>query len=715
MRSEPRKPRKPSDLFLNRALGWDSIFPRNVEVDVANLVEALRAAAACAIPVVASELLALPNLCWSAIAAFWVCLVDPGGPLRNRFIAMMSLAVIGAISSAASIWATTAGLWVAVAFGFFWSFFGTLARVYGEAAAKVGLFVHVTFLVSVGNFEGSSVTPSYAALLYFGGATWSILLTLEIWRIRPYQPSRKALSTVYAALSDFSTELGRLSAELSRDSNAWEAMASEHRRRVREAIDLARTTIAIIGRSRPGRSARSDEQLMLLQCADRIFAALIAISDYVEGHSPEWHPQLKYLASGLDEVPLILAGLSSAIRNPTEPLPVSLATRIAVASDHPRSESPDAYPRLIDTLFLYIRAAAATHLPLRQAPARAHEPVQHPRLRDLVWLPIAENFTRESISLRHALRVAVAASVALSLAFCFRIGHGYWLTMTTVLILQPYATMTWSHTIKRIVGSVLGGLFAAALGIVVHTPLSLALVIFPITVLTMIFRTVDYGLYVFFLTPQFVLISALSQPGTGSLALSWMRGMDTILGGVLALAAAKFLWPHRDSDDISSNLAATIVANRAYFLSVVGNGTMSISADTERRRAGIASNNAEATMQRVQSDPANRPLLVEAVMAVVTGARRLTGAITLLSILGCNHRELAAMVSWTNESMEIIERAATEQEPPATLQGYPDPSTTTSASSEAARALIRIRRQIEIIHAALTRLDSRRASASTAS
>jgi uncharacterized membrane protein YccC len=142
---------------------------------------------------------------------------------------------------------------------------------------------------------------------------------------------------------------------------------------------------------------------------------------------------------------------------------------------------------------------------------------------------LAQNLNANSVPLQHSLRLAVAASIALLLAFWLKLGHGYWLTMTTVLILQPYAATTWQLSLQRIVFSVLGGVLAAALGVVFHTPLAIALVIFPITIATMVLRTVDYGLYVLFLTPQFVLISALTEPGDGDLGLSWLRAVNSVL------------------------------------------------------------------------------------------------------------------------------------------------------------------------------------------
>jgi hypothetical protein len=50
-------------------------------------------------------------------------------------------------------------------------------------------------------------------------------------------------------------------------------------------------------------------------------------------------------------------------------------------------------------------------------------------------------------------------------------------------------------------------------GRLLHTPLSIALTAFPLSIATMIFRPIDYVLFVMFLTPQFVLISLAAWRG----------------------------------------------------------------------------------------------------------------------------------------------------------------------------------------------------------
>ena len=717
---------------------WRTLVPRNFDVGVADVIEGLRASVACAVPVFVGEALHYPDLSWAAIAAFWICLADPGGPIRGRFAALVTLATLGAVSCAIAIRATAFSVWVAIFLAFVWTFAGSLVRIYGEAAAKVGQFVLITFLVSIGNFGGRSVEPGVAALLYLAGASWALILTLILWQIHPHGPSRRALAAVYGELAGFAAELVQLCRATRLEGDPWGAMARDHRRRIREALDIARATVASIGRRHLGRSRRADQQLTLLQCADQIFAALIALSDLLEtGQGKPTGPTLHAsLADGLDRMPAFLETLSAAIlagdRSLAPPLHAKLrelgrlAPEAGSAEDLVFAERPPSlalYRHLIETVLLYTSSAAVAATDARQRASLDALPElfrdRRCSLRETLFIPLAQNLNSNSVPLRHALRLAVTASIALLIVFGFELGHGYWLTLTTVVILQPYAATTWQLSLKWIIGSVLGGILAAALGVVFHTPLAISLAIFPISIAAMTFRAIDYGLYVLFLTPQFVLISALAEPGTGDLGLSWLRAVNSILGGILALAAGTLLWPGRELRHIPTELAKSIAANRDYLSRVLDarlhRGRRN-SADAGRRLAGLASNNAEASVQRLLSEPENDPVVLEAAMTIVTSVRRLTGAITVIWLMPGKPAPQQAilgfepLVEWISDTLQEMANAASCKTTPTALGKRPEfPQTAMAQGDHHAHALLaemfaRICRQIEIMDAALARL-----------
>ena len=711
--------------LVSREAACRAVVPSKLDVGLVSLLEGFRAGVACAVPVFVGEIFNYPDLTWAAIAAFWICLADPGGPIRTRFAALATLAILGAVSCAVSIWATALSIWLAIVLGFVWSFAGSLAGIYGEAAAKIGQFVLVTFLVAIGNFEGRTFDPGQAAWLYSAGACWALMFTLILWPIHPHGPSRRALATVYDELARFVTELAQLRSAAKLEGDPWGAMARDRRRRIREALVVARVTIATIGRMHLGKSRRADQLLMLLQYADQIFAALIALSELLErDHGKSSGAAFDAsLTEKLDRIRALLGALSAAILTRDRlPRPLLFDPKLPdpgpLDAGPPRSTTVALYRHLIGTVLHYLSDAAdvAADTTWRPHSGELIEPLSanRGRPREALLALLGQNLTGDSVALHHALRLAVAASIALFITLQFELGHGYWLTMTTVLILQPYAATTWQLSLKRIIGSVLGGILAAALGIVFHTPLAIALVVFPIAVATMIFRTIDYGLYVLFLTPQFVLISALAEPGTGNLDLSWLRAVNSILGGALALAAAVLLWPGKEVRYLPNELAKAIAANRAYLSQVrdaLHQFGQSGTVDSARGVASLASNNAEASVQRLLSEPGNDPVILEAAMTIVTSLRRLTGAITLVWLLPRERTPPQtmpgsdALYEWIDDALQAMANETRCKAVPAALKERPElPQIVTVPEDRSqAEAIARVCRHIEIMHAALKR------------
>jgi hypothetical protein len=138
--------------------------------------------------------------------------------------------------------------------------------------------------------------------------------------------------------------------------------------------------------------------------------------------------------------------------------------------------------------------------------------------------------------------------------------------------------------------------------------------------------------------------------------------------------------------------------------------------DAARRLAGLASNNAEASVERLHSEPGNGPLTLEAAMTIVTSVRRRTGAISVIWLLPRTlaswqaTREFGALLGWIGESLEAAANAANSNVAPAPLKKRPDfaPAVITYEDHDAgallAAQIARICAQIESMHAALAHL-----------
>jgi uncharacterized membrane protein YccC len=225
-----------------------------------------------------------------------------------------------------------------------------------------------------------------------------------------------------------------------------------------------------------------------------------------------------------------------------------------------------------------------------------------------------------SLILRHSLRMAICVSFAYLLTRLMHIPYGYWMTMTVVIIQQPYLATTWTRGLERVIGTVLGGGLAALLGMAFHSQSGLLLLIF--------------------LTPLFVLILDLTHPGERELTLAGVRAMNTVIGGVIALAGVSLIWPASGANRLRLDVAAAIQSNGRFASLALAWPTPSgpsdigrddpSGVDGARRSAGLASNVAEASRQRAALESWWRRSASNDAANVLGLLRRLAGTATTL-------------------------------------------------------------------------------------
>ena len=252
-------------------------------------LDALQAAAISAAPVILAVLAHEPRLGWTAIAAFWACFGDPGGPLRQRAASMLALGLIGALFCfLASASAHT--LWLLLPLTFVCCTFGGLLRVLGPAAAIVGTLLSAGFVVAA-ELPAPTLAASLSYTLFFvAGALWAILMTALVWRRRPWKDATHAVAHCYRGLADFADALARMYSGLAPAAGpqAWSAVTRPQRSGVRAALEAARVRIREVQDARPSRRARAQQLFYLLDSAEDSFIALVAAADLLESNAPRW-------------------------------------------------------------------------------------------------------------------------------------------------------------------------------------------------------------------------------------------------------------------------------------------------------------------------------------------------------------------------------------------------------------------------------------------
>ncbi|KQP93202.1 cyclic nucleotide-binding protein [Methylobacterium sp. Leaf113] len=672
-----------------------------------SLLDGIRAALAFGLVILLHEWVAWPPLLTVALAANLACFADAGGPMRSRLLVLTLFSLLGGV-----IWGLFGlmqplGPGPVVPLAGIVIFACTYARVWGVQAQSAGN-VLVLVLCFALDRPLSPDQALVAGLVFSAGGLWATLLALLLWRLHPYRPTHRAVAEVWRRLTRLCDDLEDLASPASPetpgtrampqdghrqtsniktsdiktsdiqtsdiqtsdphasdlqiydpqiiDHQAFDRHARAHRRGVREAIEQARTVIVDLARSRERISDRTAQALIRLEAAEQIFAALIAVSDLIES---EPDPRRRRMVRRfLRRLRPLLGVIARAIRDDSV---VDLA-RLERAMD--RSTRRLAHDRSLHELATRIldrvRIGAKLSTPDGYRPGgallgRASLPLGT-RLRE----PLATNFTLASANLRHAVRATVVAAPALWATLVWSGPFAHWLTITVVLTMQPFYAATWQRALERIGGTVLGGLIGAALAGVATTPLALAALVFPLSIVGFAARQVSYGVFIACLTPLVVLLVEVIEPGHGSWEVVGMRALLTLLGGAIAVASALVLWPIWEPDQVRLELRKAVRAHAAFARAVLCAGPEAEASGLRAqasRGAGLALNDLEAALARALQQPrAGRHPQVESAMVADATLRRISARLTALryAVETAEPEALAAWSGWVTVALSSL-------------------------------------------------------------
>ena len=594
--------------------------PIGLDLRAVSLTEGVRAGLAAALPMAASVRLHQPILALAALGALLTCIVDPGGPLRRRLPILLAMAFGGALLLGGFGWVRSAGISVTLLFAVPALFCAGFLRVWGQATLALGNLLAVVLLLGTDNALSWQEACRAAGIFAAGGA-WALLLTLVIWRIYPFGPARRAVAIVWFELADLARRTARVAANPGEDG--WETYARAGRGAVRSAIERARETLMDTLDARGPASGPAAQNLMRLEAADQLFGAFIALADVMEQA----------------DAPTRLAGIAMLRR--LRPL----LTVLGGAIERERLDRQPRLERAVDAMLAEAQAPALRHLaraiaerlraavklidPSQYLPGSGAQGDAGVSMRTRVLGPVLANWNRASASMRHAWRVAVVVGVALAATLRWHGDYTHWLTITLVLVMQPFFATTWQRSLERVGGTLLGGVFAAGLSALVHSRLLLAALLPLLGALALAVRQVSYGVYIAVYTPVVILLVENLHEGEDQVRIALARAGFTILGGVIAIAANALLWPAWEPEQVRRNLLQTIGIHGNYTRAVLSGEP----SEAWRRSAGLASNNLEASLQRAMHEPRRgQRARLAAVLVADAALRRIAGRLAALAL-----------------------------------------------------------------------------------
>ena len=613
-----------------------------------------RAALATVVPLLAAQALRLTGGTWMSLAGFSGAIVDKGGAYATRAAAIAALTGFGAVAMLIGAVASHQ-LAIAVALTFIVALVCALGRAWGNTGATVGASVLNMYVISLA-YPASNLASALGRSGYaIAGGAWAALVALVLWPVRPYRPARLALADTLRKLADYvdgvatPLELG----------NVGDDVLPAGSLTVRAALENSRAVLAAIRRGRAGESGRGERLLVLSQTADQMFANLIALVETIEAIPQEARAarQQGRIVTALRDVTRVLRELADRVEEERQtgtttvhfsgtPLQESLTSTAGGAEDAVTSSptvSADAAAHyahaaaLLDRIATFANVAVANVAaldgahPLVVTTSLETEEVTEPRA---LLAPLRSVLALDSLVLRHALRVAIVTAAAVWLAGALHLARGYWVTVTAVIILQPYTGVTTQRAVQRVIGTVLGGILTAGLGALFHDIRAILVLSFIFAAVSVALLPVNYTAFAIFLTPTFVL---LAEASAGDWHLATVRVINTLLGGAIALLGARLLWPAPEWRRLPTYLAATLRANRNYLQTVVRSfpdrsDAAGEAMRTRRRDAALAAINAEESFQRLLAEHGGKSEPLAPVMTFLTYVRRFTVSVAALAV-----------------------------------------------------------------------------------
>lgn len=599
------------------------------------MTEAVRGGVVCAVPAVLAAALHVPLLCWAAIAAFWTCLADtPLSEMGTRVRAGLLFGLFGAAGSGIAIAASSHPvlsviLTGAVVFG------AGLLQVRGGELGFRALLAATAFAVSAAfPVRGWNYGATYGAHFLLGNL-WAVAVLASLGSQDRLRRARQDTSAFLAEVVDFVTDLVPTVTD-------EPLRVAPDRARLRSRLDQMQAAIHKLHMP-PG-------DLSAVRCSgERVITLLAGLQSLlpVEERRGQVHGRVApLLVPVLEDLAHLYDAWANRVRRglpAASPLMSEYGQLIAEAQaclewTSCAGAADDDHAWIATCIAPLVELAALVkcdYSPVAQlqlkTPAASH--IAAPTRADLhdLWTQMKLK-TPET---RHTARRALAAALAVGLVRLIHLEEGYWLTLTTIFVMQSTISQTLKVSAQRVAGTIGGALPATALAVTLHSTLPLALCVVPLAIGTFTARAVSQVPYVLFLTPQFVLVAQVASPPGQPWDLSWARVQNSALGAALAVVVSLLLWPEWQRNRLAAALRNSLAATSAYLEAALARlDERSCEAarplDSLRREACLAVDQLEAVLSAIELESVLSTRRRRSVPRAIQQLRRLLGVTTLL-------------------------------------------------------------------------------------
>lgn len=488
---------------------------------------------------------------WAFIGLLNTLLPDIGGPLRPRLRTSVEI-LIGSVA-AAFLGALVADQPVALVVAMFLVAFGAAyVGVLSPYLAAAGTSVLLVFLLSAGSPTDEISAAGWRAANVAIGAALAVIAIVAVVpapRRRRVEPALAGAFTAVAALLEPTAARGPAAPDAIEES-------------ARAAV-TAMATAVTAQRWPPLSRTRVDRaRLAFAHDLQSLFARAVAIhrSDRA-GHAPSVTDQhRRTAATGLralgawlvDDGPGPDGSALRAAAGSTAAIALDLRDEAAIAvGDTEALERFRVARRVQDachlTSVLADGAAAAAFHTEQSAPVAREGVVDVTRSQSTYGERLRLNLSPDSMTFRHAVRLATACALAVGVEQWLHLVHGYWAVLTVVVTLRTSRGASASRSLDRLLGTV-GGVLLASVSIAVAARSEARTAVIMVLTVVALAATLWTGAArlrwawgVVAITYCVLTMFQLETPGDWPIEAE--RVIATVIGLTIALGVAYLLWP----------------------------------------------------------------------------------------------------------------------------------------------------------------------------
>lgn len=528
----------------------------------------------------------------------------------------------------------------------------SMIGVYGTRATSIGLgALFVLVLQTEHHYKGWDIL--YNALFILAGAGWYIFLSLVMYSLRPYKIIQQALGEYVMAAGDYlKAKAVFFDTGTDREKNYEEILRTQVIVQEKQALvaELLFKTRSIVREStHTGRVL----MMVFMDVADLFEVAMTSHQDYEKLHRyfddtdilNEYRRLINSLAEELDEIGIALkSGRRSGYdKRIDEELVAERKHLHELRLERLRPDNIDGFISLrhildsIDEIATRIRTLhqyTSYDARLRRKKINPYDPEDFIMHQPIDPQLIIDNLSFRSNIFRHSLRIAAAALFAYVIAEFFPLGHGYWILLTTIVILKPAYSLTRTRNIERLSGTIIG----AALGALVLYLVKDKTTIVVLLALSMIgaysFMRKKYVVSVTMMTLYLLLMFHLLDPKDFR-AIMIDRIIDTMIGSAIAIVFGYVIapvWEHERINEYMHDALEDIIAYYRFIAPVfTGEQVDPKEAVVKRKNSWVSLANLSDTFNKMLSEPKRKQKNAKELHRFVVANHMLASHIATLS------------------------------------------------------------------------------------